>query len=474
MRLIATRMPGLMLAASLGLAACGGAAAPSASGPAASAAKPAVSSAAPAAASATSAKPAASASASAATKPAASSAGGGPIKIGFIEPLTGPQAQPGKDNNDGFSLFLDSVNGTMAGRKIQPVFADDQLSADTGLTKAKGLVEGEKVAALMGFTFTPVVYAVAAYVKNQAHLPMLVSANATGEGLFLDPKLTSEYLTRFTENSAAYSATAADWAYKNGYRKAIILTYDTAAGIENGDFWARAFIARGGSVVQEFHPPANTSDYGTYLAQMDKSADIVLEFAPGADGLRMLQQYANYGGEKKPLFFDLGAVATGGPNVDELKDKAVGVVANKSWVESLDNPENQAFLKALHAKYPSRTPSNDLAMGWASGQILQAALQKVNGNIEDVPNFLKAVNATDIKVPKGEVKLDDTRDIVQDYYVYKIVKQGDKYTQQVLDTYKSASQYYDIPADQMKRFPFGQLKGKWVGMTKDKLPTLLK
>jgi hypothetical protein len=26
----------------------------------------------------------------------------------------------------------------------------------------------------------------------------------------------------------------------------------------------------------------------------------------------------------------------------------------------------------------------------------------------------------------------------------------------------------------MKRLPFGQLKGKWVGMTKDKLPTLLK
>jgi len=470
-----------MLATTLALAACGGAAAPSSapapasSAPAASsgAAKPAAGASAPASASA---KPAASppASASAAAKPAASGANTSPIKIGFIEPLTGPQAQPGKDNNDGVNLYLDSVNSTMAGRKIQPLFADDQLSADTGLTKAKGLVEGEKVAALMGFTFTPVVYAAAAYVKDQAHIPMMVSANATGEGLFLDPKLTSQYLTRFTENSAAYSAVAADWAYKNGYRKAILLTYDTAAGIENGDFWARAFIARGGSVVQEFHPPANTSDYGTYLAQMDKNADIVLEFAPGADGLRMLQQFANYTGDKKPLFFDLGAVATGGSNLDELKDKAVGVVANKSWVESLDNPENQAFLKALRAKYPNRTASNDLAMGWGSGQILQAALEKVNGNIEDVPAFLKAANATDVKAPKGQIKLDDSRDIVENYYVYKIVKQGDKYTQQVTDTYKDVSQFYDIPADEMKRFPFGQAKGKWVGMTKDKLPTLLK
>jgi branched-chain amino acid transport system substrate-binding protein len=326
----------------------------------------------------------------------------------------------------------------------------------------------------MGYTFTPVVYAAAAYVKDQAHLPMIVSANATGEGLFLDPKLASPYLTRFTENSAAYSAAAADWAYKQGYRKAILLTYDTAAGIENADFWARAFVDRGGQIVQEFHPPANTSDYGTYLAQMDKNADIVLEFAPGADGLRMLQQFANYTGDKKPLFFDLGAVATGGPNLDELKDKAVGVVANKAWVESLDNPENQTFLKALAAKYPGRTPSADLAMGWASGILLKTALERVDGNVEGTDAFLKGLYGLTFKAPKGDVKLDDGHDIQQNYYVYKIVKQGDKYTQQVVDTYKDVSRYYDIKADDMKRFPFGQLKGKWVGMTKDKLPTLLK
>lgn len=464
------RLTGFVLMTSLALAACGGEVAPASSAP------PALSSAAAKPASAAAGSPSASAAASAAAasaKPAASAASSGTIKVGFVEPLTGPQAQPGKDNNDGFSLFLESVNGTMAGRKIQPSFADDQLSADVGLTKTKGLVEGEKVNALMGFTFTPVVYAAAAYVKGQAHLPMIVSANATGEGLFLDPKLASPYLTRFTENSAAYSATAADWAYKNNHRKAILLTYDTAAGIENADFWARAFVDRGGQIVQEFHPPANTSDYGTYLAQMDKSADIVLEFAPGADGLRMLQQYANYAGEKKPLFFDLGAVATSGPNLGELKDKAVGVVANKAWVESLDNPENQAFLKALKAKYPGRVASPDLAMGWASGVILQAALEKVNGNVENTDTFLKALYTLDVKAPKGEVKLDEGHDIVQNYYVYKIVKQGDKYTQQIVETYKDASQYYDIKADEMKRFPFGKLKGKWVGMTKDKLGTLL-
>src|SRR5713226_1026271 len=101
-----------MLLLSCLLVACGGAAAPStapsqpvASSPAASAGKPA--------ASPSNAGPAAS-------QPAASV----PIKVGLVLPLTGPTSTAGKENVDGFNLYLDSVNGTMAGRKVEVVTAD--------------------------------------------------------------------------------------------------------------------------------------------------------------------------------------------------------------------------------------------------------------------------------------------------------------------------------------------------------------
>ena len=97
----------------------------------------------------------------AAGAPAASGAAQGPIKIGVLQPLTGPFAVQGKDNQDGFELYLDSINRTVAGRRIEVVVADAQGRPDVGLTKAKQLVENDRVHLLAGITNTAVCYAVA-------------------------------------------------------------------------------------------------------------------------------------------------------------------------------------------------------------------------------------------------------------------------------------------------------------------------
>lgn len=465
----------LPFAASLLLAACGGAAAPaSPASSAALAANPASSAAANPASAVVKASSAASAPASAKPSAAASAAPSTPLKLGFLNPLTGPQASAGVFHNNAFKLWLDSVNDTIAGRKIDAIYADSQAQADVGLTKAKDLVENQRVAALLGFTFTPVGYAVATYVKQSAHIPMLASTGMAGQALMLDPKLTSEYLMRFSTISDAHADTSADWAYKQGFRKAALITYDTAAGVEASDLFASAFISRGGTVVQEMHPPFGTSDFGPYLAKLDPSADVVAEWEPAADGLRLLQQWGTYvGGQKKaPTFIDMGAVATNG-NLDSLKDKAVGVIQETSWVGSLDNPENHAFLKAWRAKYPDMEPSGLAAQGWGVGQILTQALQKVNGNGEDTPNFLKALYATDVQTPTGEVKLEPSiHDIDRPLYIAKIVKQGDGVSSQLLQTYNNVSDFWDRKPDDLRAFQYGKFKDHWVGMTKDKLASI--
>src|SRR5690348_10675877 len=157
---------GLAVPLALALAACGGGAAP---------ASPST---APASSAAAAAKPAASASA----KPAASGAAGGPIKIGVLQPLTGIYANQGKDDTDGFNLYIDSIGGTVNGRKIQVILADDQGQPDVGLTKAKQLVDNDHVQVLAGGTVTPECYAVAPYAK-QVQVPFVVSGNCIGYDL---------------------------------------------------------------------------------------------------------------------------------------------------------------------------------------------------------------------------------------------------------------------------------------------------
>ena len=444
------------------LTSCGGAAAPAASSAAASV-KPAAS-AKPAAAASVSAKPAASGAAQATS----------PIKIGVILTLTGPQSPVGKDNEDGLKLFLKSIGGKVAGRQIEPVFADDQFKADVGLTKAKELVQNEHVAALMGFIATPVGYAVATWVKDTAHVPMLITSNAGGEGMLTNPKFKSQYLTRWTQSGTEIVDPSADWAAKQGYRKAAIYVDDYAAGIQNADMFASTFIRRGGSIVQEEYPALGSTDFGPHLANLNKDADVIFTFFPGVDGLRFAEQYKNYVGQSKAQVIDSFGVIGAGSNLEQLKDKALGIVSVDVFSDSADDPSTKAFVKAWKAAYPDRRLSHDAAGGYESGQILAAALEKVHGQIENTQQFMNALYGLQIDSAKGPIKLDQNHDIVQDIKVYKIVKQGNDVGQQVLDVYHNVSGTFARSQDEIEHFPWDKMKGKWVGMTKAQLEQTLK
>src|SRR5436190_1159435 len=164
------------------LAACGSPAASQAPSAAPASAAPKPASAAPAS---PSAKPAASVAAS--VKPAASAAAQAqPIKIGFVTDLTGPTANEGKENLDAFNLYLESVDNTVAGRKIQVTSVDAAGQPDAALTKSKELVENQKVDFLAGFNFSTECFAVAPYA-GQAKIPMVIVDNCAAISLGLDP-----------------------------------------------------------------------------------------------------------------------------------------------------------------------------------------------------------------------------------------------------------------------------------------------
>jgi branched-chain amino acid transport system substrate-binding protein len=466
---------GLSLTTILALAACGGGATSAASSagaaspaaPSSAAAKPA-GPASPGGASSAAAKPAASASAKpAAAGSGAAAAGTGPIKVGLIEPLTGPLSPNGKDGRDGLNLFLESIGSTVAGRKIEVSEADDQGQADVGLSKAKQLVEGNGVKVLMGFVPTPVCYAVANYVQ-QAHVPMMVTTDCAAQDLTTNPKFASPYVSRYSNNSLAEGDTAADWAYANGYRKAILMTADYAPGLQVSDLFASAFIARGGSVVQEVHPAPGTTDFGPFLAQLSNDADVLAVFEVGVDSLRFGQQYSDYAGGRKLQVLDLTGVQAAA-NLNQLQGKTAGFVSTSNYIFTSDAPENQKFVKAFRTKYPNRDIAEQNVTGYVGGQVLTAALQKVNGNVEDQAGFLNAIYATKIDTPRGTVSLDDHHDVVQDKYMAQIVKDGNSIGLKVLKTYPNVSQFWDRTPEQLAKLNVGNMKGQWVGMTKDKL-----
>ena len=62
--------------------------------------------------------------------------------------------------------------------------------------------------------------------------------------------------------------------------------------------------------------------------------------------------------------------------------------------------------------------------------------------------------------------------MVQNTYIYQIVNDNGNYTQKLLKTYENIGGDWDWTPDTLAKFPWGQMRNKWVGMTKDKLDAL--
>jgi branched-chain amino acid transport system substrate-binding protein len=392
----------------------------------------------------------------------------GPIRIGFVTPLTGALAPGGKDALDAINLYLASVNQTMAGRKIEIISADDGGSPEVAVTKSRQLVERNKVHLLMGFLSTAVCNPVAIYAK-EASFPMMATIQCGGQGTTVEPKIASPYFTRWGNPIGAQADSSAYWLYKKGYRKVSVMTADYVGGMEFSDLFSSVFVGLGGTIVQEQHPPLGTSDFGPYLAQLHPEAEVLVLFEPGADGLRFGQQYQNYMSLDKVKVFDMGGQITAGSFRRQLGDKIRGIIAMSSYSLNYATPANLEFQKAWEAKYPRRGISQEAANSYAGGQILEAALKKINGQIEDKDAFVKALRETQIDTVHGPTKLDETGSAYISNYFMEIVDSPNGPAEKSLETYENLSLFWMRTPEQLKNFPYTTFKGKWVGMTKEKL-----
>jgi len=298
-----------------------------------------------------------------------------------------------------------------------------------------------------------------------------VADHCAAQDLIVNPKEASPYLLRTSETAVIAGDTSADWISKQSYKKAALITSDYGGGLENGDSFASAFIKRGGSIVQELHPPLGTNDFGPFLTQLSTSADVLVVFTPGADGLRFINQYGTYVSNSKLRVFDLLGTLSAGSTLAQAKDKAAGVYGQEVYVDSIDTPENQAFVKAWQSKYPGRAMPSSAGNAYSGAQIIVNALTQVGGAVENKQRFLQALSQTNVTTVKGPFKFDQNHDPTENSYIYQIVKTGSgaNVSRKMLQTYTGVSNYWDRTANELKTFPFGKMKGKWVGMTADQL-----
>jgi branched-chain amino acid transport system substrate-binding protein len=279
----------------------------------------------------------------------------GPIKIGLLEPLSGPVAYIGESNVAGFRYGADRVNagGGVLGRKIEVVPADSELKPDVATRRANDLVLGDKVdflAVNTGSNIAKAVSQVASQAKKVFFSTGTEASELTGEEFF-------DTTFRCCLNTDMHSAQIAIYFAKlapQKYTKFYLLNQDYNFGRAAADGFKKKFnkikTANQTIVGDEYHPLQKVQDFGPYVTKiMASGAEVVMTGDWGQDLRLFLQQGAALGWKVK-----VGNYFLDDPNVMQAVGKsALGQITADAYLCTVDTKENRAFIKDWRAKHPT-------------------------------------------------------------------------------------------------------------------------
>jgi branched-chain amino acid transport system substrate-binding protein len=373
----------------------------------------------------------------------------GPIKIGFIAPLTGPFAQLGMDMVDGFKMFMDEINNTVAGRKIEVIVEDEAASPDIAISKVRKLISHDKVSMIAGVFQGSISYAIAPITVKEK-IPFVNTASASDD---LTQRKRSEYLIRLCWTGGQLGHVAGDYGYhKLGWRKAAILGYDYSWGYENAGGFQRVFEELGGKVIQKIWVPVGTMDFGPYIANLKPDADGLFEVVTGAPSIRLVKALRGSG------LMDKWKVMLPGTGVDEtllpaLGDDGIGLYSPWTYSVALDNPENRKFVEKRKKSYKKEATSV-MAMCYTGADWIVRGIKAVNGDVENREKLMDALRAVDIPDSiQGPLKVDKYGQAVTNIYIRRVDKVGNSYQNTIVETYPMVSQFWKYDPETYLKSP---------------------
>jgi branched-chain amino acid transport system substrate-binding protein len=362
-----------------------------------------------------------------------------PIKIGLLLPYTGVLAVNGQETSKGVEFYLSKVGSKAGGRELQLLKEDDEAKPDVGQTKTRKLVERDKVDVLVGPVHSGVALAIRDYVNAQG-IPLIIPVAFTRD--LTAPGKASPWIFRVVETSDQGNFAMGTWVVrKTPYRKIVIMASDFVAGRHSVEAFAAAFKAAGGEIVKEIYAPLNTPDFAPFMAQVSGlTADAVYAWFAGADSIRFVKAYGEYGlAGKLPLL----AYNTLVDDVllPTLGDAALGIISVGHYSAALDTPENRAWVREYEAKYKA-WPTRYVELGYVSAQLIGAAVEALNGEVSDRAKLRDAIRnaATKIQPPRGPIRFDRYQQVITDVYVMKVERQGGRLINAIVDRIPATSQ----------------------------------
>src|SRR2546428_7367712 len=318
----------------------------------------------------------------------------GPIKIGFVSPMSGAIAAAGKDMYSGCELYWQESGWRSAGRRLEVRLEDNEGLPAAALTKLRKLVESDHVHLVAGVILSNVAYALVPYIEAQG-IPTLYPINSADD---LTQRRRPKWLIRTGFSAGGNMHPFGEYAATVlGYKKVVTLGLDYAFGWETVGGFHKSFEDSGGQIIQKIWVPLNVQDYAPYLAQVRKDADAVFVNALGRWTLLFAKQYAERGlRDRLPLI--AGGTYSDEHVLPQLGDESLGAGSAHHYSASLVPPANRRFRAAFEKAY-NRTPSFYSENCYTGARIIGEAVRAIGGRVEDRAALMAALRQGEIHDP---------------------------------------------------------------------------
>jgi len=338
------------------------------------------------------------------------------VKVGLLLTLSGPSAVLGQQARDGFNLAVKDLGGKIGGKDVEVIVVDDELKPDVAVTKAKGLVERDKVDFVVGPIFSNV--AVAIHKPVVEANTFLLSPNAGPSNLAGKSCHPFFFATSYQndQNHEVLGKVAQD----RGYKRVYLLAPNYQAGKDSLAGFKRHYK---GEIVEESYVPLNTLDFQSELAKIASlKPDALFTFMPGGMGVNLVKQYRAAGLADRIPF--LSAFTVDESTLPAQQDAAIGMFGGSNWAPNLDTPENKKFVAAYEAAYGS-VPGSYAFHAYDTALLIDSAVKATKGDVSNKEALRAALKKAEFKSLRGDFKFGHNNFPIQDFYLVKAAKRPD-------------------------------------------------
>jgi branched-chain amino acid transport system substrate-binding protein len=335
------------------------------------------------------------------------------VRIGIITDMSGVYADiDGQGGVEAIKMAIADAGGSVAGKKIEVVYADHQNKADVAAAKAREWFDTNGVDMLIGGTNSGTNLAMAKVAQEKHKLFISVGGGASS----LTNEQCSPYTVHWAYDTTALAKGTGGAVTKAGGKTWYFLQADYAFGAALEGDTAKVVEANGGKVLGVVKHPLSASDFSSFLLQAQASKAQILGLAnAGGDTINAIKAANEFGITKSMKLAGLLMFIS---DIHSLGLKSTqGMYLTDSWYWN-QNAETRAWGHRFFDA-SKREPTSVQAGDYSAATQYLAAVKAIGTDDPDkVLAKMKTMKFNDMFVKGGWIRGDGS--MIHDMYLMQV------------------------------------------------------